>query len=177
MKKIAAFLIVFLVLSAPAFASLTDANVVKGHPSFSAGFSILQGFGFVGTASFPIDGRMELGSSIGYSFDSPNPYLADLHMNFQFTEPSAKSPLCFSLVGGVWGGTSSGIWLSKQSREFYIQPELGVCMTYLVDSRLTWRFNFVYGPSLGLELGYKITPALEGVFAISEQVIGIKFRF
>ena len=175
MKKL--LIVLFLTLfAAPCFGSLIDANVVRGKPTLSAGFSLLQGFGLVTTADFPMDGNLSLGGSLGYSFDAGNPYLMDLRMNLQFVEPSARNPICFSLVGGVWGGTSSGIWLSRNKQDFYVQPEFGVAMTYLLNSRVTWRFNFVYGPSLGLELGYKITPSLEGVFAISEQVIGIKFK-
>jgi len=169
-------LAVILSTASVSLASLIDANVVRGRTTFSAGFAMFQGFGFVGTANFPMDNRMSVGGSIGFSMGSPNPCLADLHMNLQFIEPSARNPLSMSLVGGVWGGTSDGIWLSKKERDFYIQPELGVTMTYLFDSRLTGRLNIVYGPTVGAEIGYKFHPSLEGIFAISEQVIGIKFR-
>ncbi len=163
-------------LTLPASGSVIDANVVRGRISLSAGFAVLQGFGLVTTANFPIDNRMSLGGSLGYSLESPNPYLADLHMNLQFIEPSARNPLSMSVVGGIWGGTSAGLWISKKQKDFYVQPELGLTMSYLFDSYLTGRLNLVYGPSLGVEIGYKLSPWLEGIFAISEQVIGIKFR-
>ena len=161
---------------APAMASLIDANVVRGKPTLSAGFSIFQGFGFVGAGSFAIDQRMSVGGSLGFSFESPNPYLADLHMNFQMVEPTARNAMSLSLIGGVWGGTSDGIWLSKQKKDVYVMPELGVALSYMFDSRLTGRLNLVYGPSLGAEIGYKFNSAFEGIFAISEQVVGIKFK-
>lgn len=169
-------LFIMMLSVVPATASLIDANIMRGKPTLSAGFSIFQGFGFVGTANFAVDQRMSVGGSIGFSFESPNPYLADLYMNFQMVEPSARNAMSMSLVGGLWGGTSDGIWLSKQKKDPYIQPELGVALSYMFDSRLTGRLNLVYGPSLGAEIGYKFNSAFEGIFAISEQVVGLKFK-
>jgi hypothetical protein len=175
-KKLAcaALILVFSTLSAGA--SVIDANVVKGRHTFSGGFSLLQGFGLVATGDFALDNRMAVGGSVGYSFDGANAYLGDMHLNFQFVEPTSQTPLSMSLVGGLWGGTSNGLWLSKYSCPFYIQPEIGLAMSYMFDSRFTGRIDLVYGPSLGIELGYKIMPNLEAVFAVSEQVIGLKFR-
>jgi len=174
-KKAALIALICLTASA-ACASLIDSNVVKGKGTVSAGFSLLQGFGLVTTGDFPIDNRMSVGGSFGIAFSSGNPNLMDLHMNLQFLEPTAKNALSASLIGGIWGGTSSGIWLSSHSRDFYIQPELGVGLSYIFNSRLTGRLNLVYGPTLGIELGYKFNPSIEGIFAISEQIVGIKFK-
>ena len=179
MKKlvIASILAICLILaSVPSFASVIDPNVIRGRASVSAGISIIQGFGLVLTGNMPVDNRMSLGGSFGFSLEESNPYLMDIHMNLQFMEPTARNPVSMSLVGGVWGGTSDGIWLSKKETEGYIQPEIGIAMSYMFNSVLTGRANIVYGPSLGIELGYKITPALEGIFALSEQVVGIKFK-
>jgi hypothetical protein len=179
MKFYKAVLISILVVGssvAPVMASLIDSNIVRGKPTFSAGFSLLQGFGFVGTGSFAIDNRMAVGGSLGFSFEDPTPSLADLHMNFQIVEPSAKNAMSLSLVGGVWGGTSDGIWLSKRAHDVYVAPELGVALSYMFDSRMTGRLNLVYGPSLGAEIGYKFNSTFEGIFAISEQIVGIKFK-
>jgi hypothetical protein len=177
-KYLLIFITVLIVFSIalPAGASLIESSVVRKRSSMSIGFSMLQGPGVVATGNFPIDNKMSLGGSFGFSLETPNPYLMDLYMNLQFIEPSARNPLSMSLVGGIWGGTSDGIWLSKKEREVYVQPELGVTISYMFDSRMTGRLNLVYGPTLGAEIGYKIFPKLEGIFAISAQVIGLKFR-
>lgn len=175
-RSVSLLIVLFLFGGLSASASEIDANVVRGRPNVSIGFSALQGFGLVTTANFPLDSRISVGGSFGYSFDAGNPYLADLFMNLQFVEPTARSPFSASLVGGAWGGTSDGIWLSKNKKDAYIEPELGVALSYMFNSRMTGRFNLVFGPSLGVELGYMLLPQLEGVFAISEQVIGVKFK-
>lgn len=174
--KILTALVILVIASSSASASLIDANVVKGKPTLSIGFSALDGFGLVSSMAFPVDSRMSIGGSFGYNFETGNPYLFDLNMNLQFVEPTAKSPFSASVIGGVWGGTSDGIWLSKRIKEAYIQPEFGVSLGLMFNSRMTGRMNLVYGPTLGVELGYLITPGIEGIFAISEQVIGVKFK-
>jgi|GEM_PF-2551844 len=179
MKKLTVIGIALVILAAaslPASSSLIDPDVVRGRRNFSVGFSMLQGFGLVTSGHFPMDNKMALGGSFGYSFENSNPYLFDLHMNLQFVEPTARSPIAMSLVGGLWGGTSNGLWLSKHEKDLYVLPELGVAMSYMFNSRLTGRMNLVFGPSLGVELGYKFHPAIEGIFAISEQVVGVKFK-
>ncbi len=178
MKKYLIITIIALLLGAgAAHAGLIESNVWKGRNVVSVGMSLFGGLGVVSSLDVGIDSRMSLGGSIGVCLEDQNPYLADLHLNFQFIEPTYRDPLAMSFVGGVWGGTSTGIWVNKNEKDFYIMPELGITMSYPLANKVRGRLNLVYGPSLGAEVGFLIHPKLEAIFAISQQVVGIKFVF
>jgi len=178
MKKYLVIVPLILVLGVTSVsASLIESNVWRGRNTVTAGMSLFGGFGIVSSLDYAIDNQMALGGSVGVCLSDENPYLVDFHMNYQFIKPTRRDPLAISFVGGVWGGTSSGIWVNKNKKDLYIMPEIGVTISYPLEERITGRLNLVYGPSLGAEVGFKFHPKLEGIFAVSQQAVGIKFVF
>jgi len=176
-KHLLISLIILALCAGGANAALIESNTWKGRNVVSVGMSLFGGTGIVSSLDIGIDSKMSVGGSVGVCFENDNPYLADFHLSYQFIEPTYRDPLAMSFVGGLWGGTSDGIWVHKQKKDLYIMPELGITMSYPLANRVRGRLNLVYGPSLGIEVGFLIHPRFEAIVAISQQVLGVKFVF
>ena len=178
MKKHLLIALLILILGATsASAALIESNVWRGRDVVSLGMSLFGGTGVVSSLDIAIDKQMSFGGSVAVCFENENPYLADFHLNYQFIRPTYRNAMAMSFVGGVWGGTSEGIWVNKNKKDLYIMPELGITITYPLANRVNGRLNLVYGPSFGAEVGFLLHPKLEAVVAVSQQVLGIKFVF
>lgn len=177
MKKLVIASLILVLGATSASAALIESNVWRGRNVVSMGMSLFGGTGVVASMDIGVDSKLSYGGSIGICLVDENPYLADFHVNYQFIEPTYRDPMALSFVGGVWGGTSSGMWVGKNKKDTYIMPELGVTISYPLANKVRGRLNIVYGPSLGAEVGFLLNPRLEAIVAISQQVLGVKFAF
>ncbi len=166
--------LVALTMSAPAGATIPDANIVDGVNR--GGFGVITGV--YGQADFPISGEAAVGAYFG--FDPDDVYFDDFdndddvfdddfvvggHYMHQFLEGSSDEPHIAGLLG---------LYANRRG----VRPEVGFALSYAFDRKWTGRANIVYGPSWGLEAGYRFSPTLEGTIGITGMgLLGLGFRF
>ena len=155
-------------------ASIPDADIRA--QSGEAGFGIFSGaYGRLDTG---LSDRSAVGAYVGV--DPNDVYFADFngrdrrfnsdtivggHYMYQFVEGVDGNPN----VAGVFGAFANRGGL---------RPELGLALSYPLAERWVGRLNAVYGPSWGLEFGYKFTPRVEGTFGVTGMgLVGISARF
>lgn len=162
--------------SLPAYATtMPTADVRAGRHHFS--------FGLAPSAAvdFAITDRFSLGGSVGLSyllrqgrFDFPT---ADIRGVYQFI----KSPLAVSGIFGVTGDTRYPFLGQNWG------AELGIGLAYPFTPQITGRLNAVAGagrglfvaPASGIEVAFKVLPALELALAFNGygDILGLRFAF
>ena len=170
-----AFVTASALLAAPrAWASIPDANIVAGVNR--GGVGVFEGA--YGQADFSISERSAVGGFFGV--DNNDLYFGDFgpaddtfhddvvvggHYMYQFVEGNRTEPS----VAGIFGAFANRAGL---------RPEFGIALSHAFDAKWTGRANLVYGPSWGFELGYRLTPKVEGTFGITGLgALGLGFRF
>ncbi len=165
-----------LLSGSPARASIPDADIHRGVNT--AGFGLVTGV--LGRADFGLDDRSSVGAYFGTDpndvffgdfrrgddfFSSNSDALAGGHYMYQFVKGDRNTPN----VAGIFGAFANRSGL---------RPELGIALSHPFSERVTGRANIVYGPSWGLELGYKFTPTVEGTIGVTGLgLLGLGFRF
>jgi hypothetical protein len=185
MKRTAAFLIV---LSCPfagagvARSTVPDARVVEGRTALGVaalpgvGFSLERGggnkIGFGGGVSIYADREYYRYDRWGRQHFDPDDYLFDFFLIYQFLEGTGK-------VSDRGFRPHAGVILGLWGDEAGLGPELGVGLALPLEENLTGRVNLVFGPSSGLEFGYRFNPSLEGtITAFSGRgIVGLRFVF
>ncbi len=163
-----------LLSGSPARASIPDADIRRGVNT--AGFGLVTGV--FGRADFGLDDKSSVGAYFGA--DPNDVYFGDFrrgddyfssdalaggHYMYQFVEGNRNTPN----VAGIFGAFANKTGL---------RPELGVALSHPFSERVTGRANIVYGPSWGVELGYKFSPTVEGTIGVTGLgLLGLGFRF
>jgi hypothetical protein len=157
-----------------AWATIPDANIQARVNR--GGFGMVSGA--YGQADFALSDRSAVGGYFGV--DPNNLYFGDYnhgdatfdndvvvggHYMYQFLEGTHRDPS----ISGILGAFANRAGL---------RPEFGLALSYPFDARWTGRANVVYGPSWGLEMGYRFSPQVEGTFGITGMgLVGLGFRF
>jgi hypothetical protein len=164
----------WMLAGGPASAAIPDADIRSGVNQ--AGFGMISGA--YARADFGISDRSAVGGYFGTDpndlffsdFDRgddrfDNNALVGGHYMYQFLEGGEGQPNISGIAGAF-------------ANRHGMRPELGFAMSYPLDDRWTGRANIVYGPSWGLEFGYKFNPNLEGTFGITGMgLVGLGLRF
>lgn len=161
-------------LASTARATIPDADIRAGVNR--GGFGMISGV--YGQADFSLTGHSAIGGYFGV--DPNNLYFGDYgpgdatfnddfvvggHFMYQFLEGTHSDPS----ISGIFGAFANRAGL---------RPEVGIALSYPFDAKWTGRANIVYGPSWGLEMGYRFSPTLEGTFGITGMgLVGLGFRF
>jgi hypothetical protein len=155
-------------------AAIPDADIRRGVNT--AGFGMIDGV--FGRADFALDDRSAVGGYFGansndLSFgdfeDGDQRFRSDAlvggHYMYQFVEGSRRTPS----VSGIFGAFAD---------RHELRPELGIALSHPLSERLTGRANVVYGPSWGVEVGYRFSPSVEGTIGVTGLgLLGLGFRF
>ncbi|HEU4334056.1 MAG TPA: hypothetical protein VFT32_06125 [Candidatus Eisenbacteria bacterium] len=155
-------------------ASIPDADIRAGYNE--AGFGV--GNGAFGRLAVGLSERGGLGMYVGT--DPNDVYFSDFgpgdrdfdsdlvvggHYMHQFLEGNESRPS----IAGVFGAFANRSGM---------RPELGLATSYAFAPRWVGRANFIYGPSWGLEVGYRFTPTVEGTFGVTGMgLVGLGLRF
>lgn len=163
-----------LLIASRAVAAIPDADIHRGVNT--AGFGMIDGV--FGRADFALDDRSAVGGYFGADpngfafrdFDAgEQPFRSDAlvggHYMYKFVEGTRRTPS----VSGIFGAFAD-------RRE--LRPELGVALSHPFSERITGRANVVYGPSWGVEVGYRLSPTVEGTIGVTGLgLLGLGFRF
>ena len=155
-------------------AAIPDADIRAR--SNRAGFGVLDGA--YGLVDYGISEQSALGMYLGV--DPNDVYFNDFdHGDDRFdSDAIVGGHYMYQFVEGVDGNPNiAGIFGAFANRAG-LRPELGLALSYPLAPRWTGRLNAVYGPSWGVEVGYRFSPTVEGTFGITGMgLVGLGFRF
>ncbi|HEY6572483.1 MAG TPA: hypothetical protein VI198_04120 [Candidatus Eisenbacteria bacterium] len=157
-----------------ASASIPDADVRAG--ANYGGFGVFDGA--YGHADFGISERSAIGVFAGV--DPNDIYFADFDRGDRRLDGDTVvgGHYMYQFVEGVDGNPSVSAIAGAFANRAGVRPEFGLALSYPFAARWVGRLNAVYGPSWGLEFGYRFTPAVEGTFGVTGMgMFGVGIRF